>query len=162
MDMDSLLALDAPAFTTSVAECSSSTSSLYITGSQEFCSTELTARREELRSAPSRMVDAVPHHGIASSISMLGGSSLREGGMPHPQEMDGLPFHEMLTHERPVTLSDLKRQLRELSDLDLRLIPLDFLAIDVIKLGAYFKTLFNAGKDGASAPNAVVPLDLGR
>ncbi|MCW2004406.1 hypothetical protein FHY30_003230 [Xanthomonas arboricola] len=162
MDMESLLALNTPAFTTSVAECSPGNSSPHVIGWQEFCGTELTARREELRSALSRMLDALPGHGIAIPIIMIGGSFLRGGNTHQPQDMDAVVFYETLTDERPVALSDLQRQLREQSELDIRFMPLDLPAIDVIKLAAYFATLFAASKDRALVPNGVLLLDMER
>lgn len=162
MDMESLLALNTPAFTTSIADCSPSNSSPFVIGWKEFCGAELTARRDELRSALLRMVDALPQHGIASPIIMLGGSFLREDDAPHPRDMDTVVFYETLSDERPVTLSRFQRQIRDLGDLDVRFMPLDLAAIDVIKLAAYFATLFAADKTVKGRPNGVILLDLAR
>jgi len=162
VDMKSLLALNTPAFTTGVEACSPSNSSPHIIGWSDFCETELATRRQELRAALCRMVNDLPSHGISSPIIMLGGSFLREESAPYPRDMDAVVFYETLSGERPVTLSRFQRQIRDLGDLDVRFIPLDLAAIDVIKMAAYFATLFAASKTDKCSPNGVVLLDMAR
>ncbi|MCS4229656.1 hypothetical protein M2410_000359 [Stenotrophomonas chelatiphaga] len=162
MDIKYLLALNTPAFTTCIADCAPSNSSPYVIGWKEFCGAKLAVRRDELRSALSRMVEALPQHGIASPIIMLGGSFLREGDATHPRDMDAVVFYETISDERPTTLSRFQRKIQGLGDLDVRFMPLDLAAIDVIKLAAYFATLFAASKTDKRGPNGVIMLDMAR
>ncbi|ROQ36898.1 hypothetical protein EDF77_3538 [Stenotrophomonas maltophilia] len=76
--------------------------------------------------------------------------------------MDAVVFYETISDERPTTLSRFQRKIQGLGDLDVRFMPLDLAAIDVIKLAAYFATLFAASKTDKRGPNGVIMLDMAR
>lgn len=162
MDIRSLFMKNTPAFTTAIEDCAPGNSSPYVIGWGEFQAVELSGRRRHLRSELLRMTIWLSQFGISSPIIMVGGSVLRESESPCPRDVDAVAFYEVKGGCRRNDITELQGKVNSMSDVDIRLIPLDLPAIDVIKIGAYFAMLYARSRHHGQSPNGVILLDMGR